>query len=96
MDEAIRNRNRILNGVKNEIDIALGNFSTGGTVIKPEIAHMLAGVSYIVKLGGVMLSSAMDPVKVVVAHSLGDTFKFGVLPMLQNYRATIARNGVMR
>lgn len=96
VDEAIRERDRYLNGVKNEIDIALGNFATGGTLIKPELAHMAAGLAYIVRLGGVALSSAMDPVKVAVAHGLGDTFKHGVLPMLQNYRATIARNGAMR
>ena len=96
VDEAIRERDRYLNGVKNEIDIALGSFATGGTLIKPELAHMAAGISYAVRLGGVTLSSAMDPIKVVVAHGLGDTFKFGVLPMLQNYRATIARNGAMR
>jgi hypothetical protein len=96
VDEAIRDRTRILNGVKNEIDIALGTFSTGGTLIKPELAHMAAGISYFTKLGGVVLSSAMDPVKVTIAHGLGDTFKFGILPMLQSYRATIARSGPMR
>lgn len=96
VDEAIRERDRILRGVKNEIDIALGAFSTGGTLIKPELAHMAAGISYAVRLGGVTLSSAMDPVKVAVAHGLGNTFKYGVLPMLQNYRATIGRNGAMR
>lgn len=96
VDDAIRDRDRILRGVKNEIDIALGTFATGGSLIKPELAHMAAGISYIVRLGGVTLSSAMDPVKVAVAHGLGDTFKFGVLPMLSNYRATIGRNGAMR
>lgn len=95
-DEAVRDRDRLLRGVKNEIDIALGNFATGGTLIKPELAHMAAGISYLVRLGGVTLSSAMDPVKVAIAHGLGDTFKYGVMPMLQNYRQTIGRNGALR
>lgn len=92
----IEQRDRMLEGVKNEIAIARGGFNVGSGLIGAEAAHSIASITYLNKLGGVTVTSLTDAPKIAIANGLGDTFRYGVMPMLRDFRATISKNGPLR
>lgn len=92
----IDDRDRMLAGVKNEIDIALGSFDGGNGLIGPKAAHYMASAAYSIRLGGVTVSSLTDLPKIAISQGLGATFRDGVMPMIRNYREAVGRGGTMR
>jgi hypothetical protein len=92
----IDERDRMMAGVQNEIAISRGAFNSGNGLIGPNAAHSLASAAYAVRLGGVTVSSLTDAPKVALAHGLGNTFRYGVMPMLTDFRAAMRRGGAMR
>lgn len=92
----INERDRMLNGIKNEIAIARGSFDVGYGLIGNKAAHVMASISYAVRLGGVTVSSLTDAPKLAIANGIGNTFRYGVLPLFTDFRAAMRRGGRMR
>jgi hypothetical protein len=94
----IDERDKYMAGVKNEVDQFMGQFDPGKGfgLLGPKAAHTLASLSYAVRLGGVTVSSLTDAPKIVIAQGLGDTFKYGVLPLFTDFRASVRKGGAMR
>lgn len=94
----IDERDKYLQGIKSEIEQFLGVYDQGKGfgLIGPKAAHALASLSYAVRLGGVTVSSLTDAPKITIAQGLGNTFKYGVMPMFADFRNAVRKNGVMR
>ncbi|MBS0626063.1 MAG: hypothetical protein JSS32_08445, partial [Verrucomicrobia bacterium] len=94
----IDEREKYLQGVKNEVEQFLGVYDQGKGfgLIGPKAAHTLASLAYSVRLGGVTVSSLTDAPKIAIAHGLGDTFRYGVMPMFADFRNVVRKGGVMR
>lgn len=94
----IEDRDRYLQGVKNEVEQFLGTYDQGKGfgLIGPKAAHTLASLSYAVRLGGVTVSSLTDAPKIAIAQGLGNTFRYGVMPMFADFRNAVRKGGLMR
>jgi hypothetical protein len=94
----IDERDKHMAGVRNEVDQFVGNFDPGKGfgLLGPKAAHTLASLAYAVRLGGVTVSSLTDAPKIAIAHGLGDTFRYGVMPMFKDFRNAVRKGGVMR
>jgi len=91
-------RDKYLQGVRNEIESFLGTYDQGKGfgLIGPKAAHTLASLAYTVRLGGVTVSSLTDAPKIAIAQGLGNTFRYGVMPMLTDFRNAVRKGGLMR
>jgi hypothetical protein len=94
----IDERDKYLQGVKNEVEQFLGAFDPGKGfgLIGPKAAHTLASLAYSVRLGGVTVSSLTDAPKIAIAQGLGNTFRYGIMPMFADFRNAVRKGGVMR
>jgi hypothetical protein len=94
----IDERERYLQGVKNEVEHFLGVYDQGNGfgLIGPKAAHTLASLAYSVRLGGVTVSSLTDAPKIAIAQGLGNTFRYGIMPMFADFRNAVRKGGVMR
>ncbi|MBA2125866.1 hypothetical protein DLM45_06470 [Hyphomicrobium methylovorum] len=91
-------RDKYLQGVRNEVEHFLGTYDPGKGfgLLGPKAAHTLASLAYDVRLGGVTVSSLTDAPKIAISQGLGDTFKYGVLPMFTDFRNAVRKGGAMR
>ena len=94
----IDERDKYMAGVRNEVDQFLGAYDPGKGfgLLGPKAAHTLAALAYDVRLGGVTVSSLTDAPKIAIAQGLGDTFKYGVMPLFTDFRAAMRKGGAIR
>ncbi|MFT3732851.1 MAG: hypothetical protein QM780_15760 [Hyphomicrobium sp.] len=94
----IDERDKYMQGVRNEVENFLGVYDQGKGFgfLGPKAAHTLASLSYAVRLGGVTVSSLTDAPKIAIAQGLGNTFRYGVMPMFTDFRNAVRKGGVMR
>ena len=89
-------RDRMIAGIQNEMAIARGSFANHTGLLSRENVRIVSNLNYARVLTGVTVSALGDPVNIVMAHGIGDTFKYGLLPLLKNFREAIGRDGAMR
>lgn len=86
-------RDRIIAGIENLRDIARGTFLPGNGGDLARTAELVAMFNYVRLLGGTVVSSLADPVNLVIANGFGQTMRYGVVPLLKDFKSAMRSAG---
>lgn len=88
---ALKNKaQRALENVDMLLRFAHGQpFNDGTSQSFAHAAELAGAFNFLRLMGGTVASSLGDPMNIVIANGWGRTMKYGVLPMLKNFRDTI-------
>lgn len=81
-DEIIRTMQGLRDVLRGVYDV--GDYSTGSNRFRT-MANVTLHLNLLRLLGGMTISAGADPINIVAANGLKNTFKFGVIPAIRNF-----------